>query len=111
MEIIKKGTSIALVVSRTWANLIGVRLFLSTTKHPNKEIRGDDDSHVIFANVLDATSPLGIWIELHTAEHEKDPTAERYSLFVPFSHVMTIVIAERFAPHIHEEDCKIGFTS
>jgi len=32
-----------------------------------------DESHTIFARVLDDTDERGLWIELNTNEHEKDP--------------------------------------
>ena len=44
---IEKGSTVAVVVKRAWAELHGVRMFLH--QNPQAEIRGVDDSHVLFA--------------------------------------------------------------
>jgi hypothetical protein len=76
---IDKGTSVAVVINRDWANLHGVRMFLRLNHTPEREIRGVDNSHVVFARMLDSEDPNGLWIELNTGAHEKDPTVKRSS--------------------------------
>jgi hypothetical protein len=108
---IDKGTNVAVVVNRHWANLQGVRMFLRHYQDPEREIRGSDESHVIFADVLDSEDSKGLWIELHTDQHRKDSTVKRLPLFIPWGQVLSIVIAEEFSPAIREEARKIGFVS
>ena len=105
-----KDASIALVVKRTWANLHGVKMFLRQQESPQTEIRGVDDSHVIFATVLDSNDARGVWIELAGNEQKRDSAVARFSILVPWSQVLTIVVAEQFAPAIRQEARKIGFT-
>jgi hypothetical protein len=107
---IDKDASIAVVVKRTWANLHGVRMFLRQHENPQTEIRGVDESHILFATVLDSDDTRGVWIEL-TADKQKQVSAvERFSLLVPWSQILTIVVAEQFSPAIRQEARKIGFT-
>jgi hypothetical protein len=105
---IDKGANIAVVVNRSWANLWGVRVFLRQNETPEREIRGDD-SHLVFAKLLDSEDPNGVWVELNTDRHEKDPTVKLASFFIPWSQVLTIVVTEEFSPAIREEIRKIGF--
>ncbi len=103
---IEKGTSIALVVRREWANLAGVRVFLRQGESPpGKEVGGSDDSHIISAAVVDSDDPHGLWIELNTDLHEKDPTVKRYPFLVPWENILTIVLS----PEIYDAAKKIGF--
>jgi hypothetical protein len=106
---IDKGASIAVVVSRHWVNLRGVRMFLRQYNNPEREISGSDDSHVVFAKVLDSEDRNGLWIELYTNQHEQDPTVKRHQLFIPWSQVLSIVTADEFSPAVQEEARKIGF--
>lgn len=106
---IEKGTNVAVVVNRNWANLHGVRMFLRHYQDPGKEIRATDESHVIFADVIDSEDRKGLWIELYTAQHRKDPTVKSFPLFIPWSQVLSIVIAEEFSPAIRDEARQIGF--
>ncbi|MEN6537663.1 MAG: hypothetical protein ABFD89_28685 [Bryobacteraceae bacterium] len=108
---IDKGASVAVVLNRNWANLYGVRFFLRQNETPQREIRGVDESHIVFAEVLDADDSRGLWIELNTDRHREDPTVERFSFLVPWREVLTIVIAKEFSPAIREEARKIGFTA
>jgi|ERR1035438_940066 hypothetical protein len=108
---IEKGASVAVVLNRDWANLKGVRLFLRQDQDPALEIGGEDNSHIVFAKVLDAEDPRGLWIELNTARHEEDPSVKRFSFLVPWDQVLTIVVTEEFSPAIREEARKIGFTA
>jgi len=106
---IDKNASIAVVVKRPWANLHGVKMFLRH-ENPQAEIRGVDDSHILFATVLDATDARGVWIELTANKQKQDSAGERFSLLVPWSEVLTIVVADQFPAAIRQEARKIGFT-
>ena len=107
---IDKDASVAVVVKRTWANLHGVKMFLRQHESPQAEIRGVDESHILFATVLDSDDARGIWIELTANRQKEDSAAERFSLLVPWRQVLTIVVAEQFSPVIRQEARKIGFT-
>jgi hypothetical protein len=105
---IEKGANIAVVVNRSWANLWGVRVFLRQNETPEREVRGDD-SHLVFAKLLDSEDPNGLWVELNTDRQKKDPTVKLASFFIPWSQVLTIVVTEEFSAAIREEISKIGF--
>lgn len=107
---IDKGASIAVVVKRTWANLHGVQMFLRQHGNTQTEIRGVDDSHILFATVLDLDDARGVWIELTPEKQEQGSSAERVSLLVPWSQVLTVVAAAHFSPAIRQEARRIGFT-
>jgi hypothetical protein len=107
---IDKDASIAVVVQRAWANLHGVKMFLRQPENPQTEIRGVDESHILFAKVLDSDDDRGVWIELTANKAKQDSAAERFSLLVPWSQILTIVVAKEFSPAIHQEARKIGFT-
>lgn len=106
---IKAHASVAVVISRNWANLQGVRMFLRQHDNPESEIGGGDDSHVVLARMLDSEDPHGVWIELNTSSHEQDPTVKKLSLFIPWSQVLAIVAGEEFSPAIQDKAHKIGF--
>jgi len=106
---IDKAASVAVVVKRTWANLHGVKMFIRRGDSPQTEIRGVDESHILFATVLDADDVRGIWIELKADQQNQD-SAEPFRLMIPWSQVLTIVVASHFSPAIHQEARKIGFT-
>jgi hypothetical protein len=107
---IDKDSSVAVVVKRTWANLHGVKMFLRPHENPQAEIRGVDDSHVLFATVLDSDDAKGLWIELTANPQKQDSAVERFRLLVPWSHVLTVIVAEQFSPAIRQEARKIEFT-
>jgi hypothetical protein len=107
---IDKDASIAVVVQRAWANLHGVKMFLRQPENPQTEIRGVDESHILFAKVLDSDDDRGVWIELPANKAKQDLAAERFSLLVPWSQILTIVVAKEFSPAIRQEARKIGFT-
>jgi hypothetical protein len=94
-----------------WANLRGVRIFLRQNQNPDQEIRGEDDSHVIFGELLDYEDLRGLWIELNSHKHQQDATVQRQTLLIPWSEVLTLVLAEKFSPEVWNEAKKIGFTS
>ena len=106
---IDKDASVAVVVNRAWANLHGVKMFLRPHENPQAEIRGVDESHILFATVLDCNDARGLWIE-STADKKQDSVVERFSLMVPWSQVLTIAVAEQFSSAIRQEARKIEFT-
>lgn len=87
---IDKAASIAVVVKKTWANLHGVNTFLRQHPDPQADIRGVDESHILFAKVLDPDDP-GVWIELTGDKQNADCAVGRVSLLVRWSQVLTIV--------------------
>ena len=107
---IDKDARVAVVVNRAWANLHGVKLFLRSHESPQAEIRGVDESHILFATVLDSDDARGLWIESMTDRKKQDSPAERFHLMVPWNQVLAIAVAEQFSPAIREEARKIAFT-
>ncbi len=107
---IDKDASVAVVVQRTWANLHGVKMFLRPNENPQLEIRGVDDSHIIFATILDSEDARGLWIELTGNQQKPDSVTEPFSLLIPWSQVLTVVVAAQFSPAIRQEARKIEFT-
>src|SRR5579872_1221303 len=107
---IDKGASVAVVVTRTWVNLHGVKMFLRRHANWNTEIRGVDESHILFATVLDSDDAKGVWIELTADKQKSDTAMGRVSLLVPWSHILTVVIADQFSDAIRQEARRIGFT-
>lgn len=103
---IKKNVNIAVVVRKSWARLEGIKLFL----RPPDDVKGTDDSHVIFARVLDSQDDRGFWIELNTTKHRQDPSAQRYAFMIPWQEVLAIVIAKDFSPALEKEAQIMGFT-
>lgn len=106
---IDKGASVAVVVNRAWVNLHGVRMFLRPGKGWQTDIRGVDESHILFVKVLDAEGSIGVWIEVDADEHGEEPGLDRVKMLVPWSQVLTIVAAEQFSPAIRQEARRIGF--
>lgn len=107
---IDKDASIAVIVKRDWVNLHGVKMFLRQPEHVHAEIRGVDESHILFATVLDADDQRGVWIELAPNTPKADAAAERFKVLVPWSQILTIVVAKEFSAAIRNEARKIGFT-
>jgi hypothetical protein len=107
---IDKGATVAVVVNRDWANLHGVKMFLRHSEGSQTDIRGVDESHILFAKVLDAEDSRGVWIEVHTDTHGADPAHDWVKMLIPWSQVLTIVVAEQFSPAIRQEARRIGFT-
>src|SRR5579872_1317303 len=105
-----KDATIAVIVKRDWVNLHGVKMFLRQAEHVQAEIRGVDESHILFATVLDADDARGVWIELAPNKPKPDSAAERFKLLVPWSQILTIVVAKEFSPAIRQEARRIGFT-
>ena len=107
---IDKDASIAVIVKRDWVNLHGVKMFLRQPEYLQTEIRGVDESHILFATVLDANDVRGVWVELAPNKAKPDSAAERFKLLVPWSQILAIVVAKEFSGAIRQEARKIGFT-
>ena len=107
---IDKDASIAVVVKRDWVNLHGVKMFLRPPESVPAEIRGVDESHILFAAVVDADDVRGVWIELTPNQPKPGSAAEQFKLLVPWSEILTIVVAKEFSPAIRQEARRIGFT-
>lgn len=107
---LKQNSTTAVVVRKSWANLQAVKLFLRNC--PVCEIQSADDSHVIFARVLDDTDARGLWIELNTSRHAEDPRVELRSFLIPWPVVLAVVNAEDFTPAMEEaRDLGFSFTA
>ena len=78
---IEPGATVAVVVIRNWADLEGVRQFLRPNE--NLERRRPDGSYTVFAKLLDDADPLGLWIELNSDRHRKDPRVKTGSFLIP----------------------------
>ena|ERR1039457_6266163 len=102
---LKMNTGTAVVVRKSWANLQSIKLFLRDC--PVDEIQSPDDSHTIFAKVLDDADERGLWIELNTRKHEKDSRVECPALMIPWHAVLAIVVAKDFTSTM-EEGRKLG---
>jgi len=87
------------VVRSSWANSSAIKFFL---RQPQDGIQPSDQSHVIFARVLDDSDSRGLWIELNTKEHDNHPAVERYALMIPWQEVLALVIADDFTSAITE---------
>ena len=85
-------------------------MFLRQHENPQAEIRGVDESHIIFGTVLDSDDARGVWIELTADRQQPDSALERFSLLVPWSQILSIVVADQFSAAIRREARKIGFT-
>ena len=105
---IEKGSIVAVVVKRTWANLHGVRMFLH--ENPLAEMRGVDESHILFAKVLDAEDSKGLWIEVDRRRPTQDAGVDQFQMLIPWSEVLALVVGKEFSSAIRQEARKIGFT-
>jgi hypothetical protein len=105
---IKKNTSIAVVVKKSWANLYGVRCFI----REGREIKDShDESHIILGKVLDAGDQWGLWMETNTGKHESDPAVTLQSVMIPWNAVLSIVLRQDLSPELWAEARKLGFVS
>jgi hypothetical protein len=105
------GTPVAVVVTRAWANLKAVGVFLLANEQTQGTTSGPDDGLILFAKVLDADAPHGLWIELHADRHREDPNVQLFRLLVAWNVILTLVIAEEFPPYIREQAKRIGFVT
>jgi hypothetical protein len=106
---IPKGANVAVIISRDWANLSAIRIFLRKHREPETEIQGNDESHLVFAKILDHEDPHGLWIELNTTKHAEDSAVKRYSFLIPWGSVLGMVVGEEFSPMIRDEVRRAGF--
>jgi hypothetical protein len=86
---LEPNTSVAVVVSKQWSNLGGVRRFLGP-KEAGPE--GSDDSEILFARLIDYADPRGLWIELNTARREHDKTVPLLNSLIPWTFVYSVVV-------------------
>lgn len=107
---LQKGTNVAVVVKRAWANLHGVKMFLRHHESTQADIRGVDESHILFASVLDSEDATGVWIEVQTERHGEGPAPDGVKMLIPWSQVLTIVVSDQFSVAIRQEARRIGFT-
>lgn len=104
---IKENTSVAVVVNKSWANLYGVRVFL----REGREIKeSQDESHIIFATVLDPNDAMGLWIT-NTKQHEADPNTRVKRILIPWHVIQTVVVRQDISPELWAEANKMGFVS
>jgi hypothetical protein len=103
---LKQNSTTAVVVGKSWANQQAIKLFLRD--RPLDEIQSPDDSYVIFARALDDTDERGLWIELNTSAHEKDPAVELQALLIPWHAVQAVVVADNLTSAM-EQARKLGF--
>ena len=120
---LKQNSSTAIVVKNSWANVRAVQVFLGErpdensgngrsphARHAAGDVHGrsgaesGDDGCTIFARVLDDTDERGLWIELNTREHEKDPAVEVQALMIPWPAVLAIVVGNNFADAAKEAE-------
>jgi hypothetical protein len=107
---LKQNSATAIAVKKSWANLQAIKLFLRDC--PSCEIQSADESHLIFARVLDDTDERGLWIELNTTKHENDPAADLDALMVPWHAVLGVVVANDLAkPAAEAKHAGISLTS
>ena len=97
---LKQNSTTAVIVTKSWANLQSIKLFLRDC--PVCEVEAADDSHAILARVLDDTDERGLWIELNTRKHATDPSIELQALMIPWRAVLGLVIADDFTPAMKE---------
>ena len=112
---LKQNSCTAIVVRKSWANLEAIQAFLrgrprnsdgsgksalpsAGNGNGSQSAATGDDSCTIFARVLDDTDARGLWIELHTNEHERNPAVEFQALMIPWPAVLAIVVANDFTP-------------
>ena len=105
---IDKDSEVAVIVKRAWVNLHGIRLFLH--ENPRADIRGVDESHTLFARVLDAEDARGVWIEVERRKQTEDAGVERFRMLIPWTEVLALVVGKEFSPAIRQEARRIGFT-
>ena len=107
-----KNASAAVVVKRTWANLHGVKMFLRQDEAQQSDIRGVDESHILFAKVIDAEDATGVWIDVHSDKQKGSPAPDRFRMLIPWSQVLAIVVSDQdqFSQAIRQQARKIGFT-
>lgn len=104
---IKKGEHVAVVVSREWINLRGVRLFA----REGREIPKEADSHIITATVLDARDDRGFWVEMNRGKKETNPSIPVQAIMIPWDAIRSIVLNENLSPALWKEVRQAGFVT
>jgi hypothetical protein len=107
---IDKELNVAVVVKRAWANLHAVKMFFRPEETTRLDIRGVDESHIIFAKVLDCENATGVWIEVEPRKQTEDSRMQQFRILIPWSEVLAVVVGKEFSPAIRQEARKIGFT-
>jgi len=106
---LKQNSSNAVVVRKTWAHLQAIQLFLHDRA---VEMQSEDDSHTIFARVLDDTDERGLWIELNRAEHDRDPAVKLQAMMIPWHAVLAVVVGEELPhPAEKEQECELALSA
>ena len=90
---LKQNSTTAVVVKKSWADLQAVRQFLCNGA--SAEASPPDEGQTIFARVLDDTDERGLWIELNTKRHAKDPKVELQALMIPWESVLAVVVGDK----------------
>ncbi len=65
---------------------------------------------ILFAKVLDAEDSRGMWIEVDRRKSTPDSGVDQFQLLIPWSEVLSLVVAKEFSSAIRQEARKIGFT-
>ena len=103
---LKQNSSNAVVVRKTWAHLQAIQLFL---RDRADEMQSEDDSHTIFARVLDDRDERGLWIELNRKDHDHDPAVELQAMMIPWHAVLAVVVGEALPHPVEEErECELS---
>ena len=79
-------------------------------ENPLAEIRGVDESHILFATVLDAEGSKGVWIKIERRKPTEDSGVEPFHILIPWSEVLALVVGKEFSSSIRQEARRIGFT-
>jgi hypothetical protein len=104
---IRRGEHVAVVVSREWINLRGVRLF----SREGREIPEDADSHILTAIVLDARDDRGFWVQVNRGNKETNPSIPVQAMMIPWDAIRSIVLNENLSPALWKEVRQAGFVT
>ncbi|HKE29555.1 MAG TPA: hypothetical protein VKB88_44700 [Bryobacteraceae bacterium] len=77
---------------------------------PRTEVRGIDDSHVLFVKVVDAEDARGLWIEVARQQRAIESSVELFNILIPWTEVLAVVTAKEFSSAVRQEARRIGFT-
>ena len=88
---LKQNSTNAVVVRKSWAHLQAVQTFL---RDRADEMPSDDDSHTIFARVVDDTDERGLWIELNRREHDENAEVDLHVMMIPWHEVLAVVVGD-----------------
>ena len=109
---IQTGAMLAVVVNQHWARLQGVSQFLGNSGEsermaPQRHHNVQDDSHTLYANVLDDEDPRGLWVELNPEHHKKYKT-KTGAFLIPWNQILGIAVMQHqlCSPDAEERDSK-----